>query len=142
MGSRNCACVPGPAVAAVARFARPGDGADDAGGGVYPADDVIQPVYHVHVAVGVNLQRIGLVERRRSRRAAVAGIALGPGAGDGGDNAGSGVHAADAMVHRLGDIQVPATSKAHMNGSLSSAAGAGPAVAGVAPSAGSRQRWR
>ena len=68
LGSRSPRLRTRPAVAARPGLARSRHGADDAGGGVNPADDVIQPVNHVHVAIAVHLQRIGLVERRGGSR--------------------------------------------------------------------------
>src|SRR5262249_47531437 len=65
-------------IAGVAWCPRPGHGSDDTCGGVDFTDGSVQPVDDVDVAVGVYLQRVGLVERRPCGRPAIAGVARYP----------------------------------------------------------------
>ena len=94
------------AVAAIGLLAVARNGGDSAGGCVDLAYHVVQPVDHVHIAVYVNLQRIGLVEGSLGRRTSVTGVPLGARSRNGDDDAGIPVDPAHAVVHRLGDIQV------------------------------------
>ena len=94
------------AVAAVAARPRAGKGGDDPGRGVHLADAVVASVRDVEVAVAVQRNPRGSVERRRCGRAAVAAVAARPRAGEGGDDPGRGVHLADAVVANVRDVEV------------------------------------
>src|SRR5438552_2749880 len=76
----------GPAVAPVARFAGSGHGGNDARRGIDFPHGGVQPVYDVDVTVGIDLERVQVVQGRLGCRAAVSGVALTPAARDGRDD--------------------------------------------------------
>src|SRR3989441_1007234 len=96
----------GPAVATVARFAGPSRRGDDARGGIDFADGGVQPVYDVDIAVGIDLERVQIVQGRLGCRTAVSGVALTPAARDGHDDAGILVDAADGVVAPVANVEV------------------------------------
>src|SRR5437773_2794157 len=97
---------PGAAVAAVARLARASHRGDDARGGFDFTDGGVQPVDDVDIAVGVDLERIQVIQGRRGCRAAVAGVALTPAARDGHDDARALADAADGVVAPVANVEV------------------------------------
>src|SRR5262249_4159812 len=97
---------PGAAIAAVARFTGSRHRGDDPAGGIDLADGGVQPVHDVDVAVGVDLERVQVVEGRLGGRAAISGVALTAAARDGGDDAGRLVDAADGVVAPVTDVEV------------------------------------
>ena len=74
--------------------------------GVDAAHAAVEPVGGIDIAGAVDDDAVGLVERRRDGRAAVAGIAGIAGAGDRRDDPGRGLDAADAVVERVREIQI------------------------------------
>src|SRR5262249_25776508 len=94
------------AIAGVARGTRPGHGGDDACGGVDFTDGGVQPVGDVDVAVGVYVQRVGLVERRPCGRPAIAGVARCPRPGYGGDRPCDLIDTAHAVVRCLCHVEM------------------------------------
>src|SRR5690606_27116812 len=93
----------GAAVAGVALDA-PGHGGDRPGR-IDAADAMVEGVGHVEGSVGRHVDTTRPVELGLGRRAAVAGEAGGAGAGDGLDGAG-GVDPPDAVVERVGHVEV------------------------------------
>src|SRR5207245_10088310 len=96
----------GAAVTTVAWFAGPSRRGDDARGGIDFADGGVQPVYDVDIAVGVDLERVQIVQGRLGGRTAISGVALTPAARDGHDDAGILVDAADGVVAPVANVEV------------------------------------
>ncbi len=81
-------------------------GVDQPGLGVDHAHAVVQRVGDVDVAVGRGGDRAGRVQRGLGRRLVVAVVAVLARSGDGGDDPGRSIDAADAVVVRVGDDQI------------------------------------
>src|SRR5262249_37035178 len=96
----------GAAVAAVALLAVARDRADEAALAVHFAHHRVEAVNDVQTPLRIDDDRVGLVQCRSGGGAAVAAIALLARAGGGGDPAGAQVDLADAVVERLGDVEV------------------------------------
>src|SRR2546425_12516240 len=96
----------GAAVPGVARFARPRHRGDDTAGGIDFADGGVQPVDDVDIAVGIDLERVQIIQGRRVCRAAVAGVALTPAARDGHDDARALADAADGVVAPVANVEL------------------------------------
>src|SRR5215471_18105782 len=94
------------AVASVARFAGAGDRGDDARAGVDLANGGVQAVDDVDVTVGIDLERIQVVQGRGDRGAAISRVALAPAARDGRDDARALVDSADGVVTPVGNVEV------------------------------------
>src|SRR5262245_4088800 len=94
------------AVAPVARFAGADDRGDDARAGIDLADSGVQPVDDVDVAVGIDLERIQVVQARGGCGAAVPRVALAPTSRDGRDDARPLVDSADGVVAPVGDVEI------------------------------------
>ena len=94
------------AVAARARRSGSGDGGNDAVRGIHLADDGVQPVHDIQVAIVRDVQGIGLIQGRLGGRAAVAAIAELAGSGDGGNQVAVAADAAYAVIHRFRHVQV------------------------------------
>ena len=77
------------------------------------ADAVIVGVGDEEVPAGVHARRHRAVQLGGGGRAAVAAVARGSVAGDGGDHAGSAIHLADAVVVSVGDEEVPGRVHRH-----------------------------
>ena len=94
----------GAAVAGVPFDAASGDGVDDAGCGVYPADASVMGVGHEQVALAITRDSHGVRgEGRFGRGAAVAKFARSA-SRDGGDDACGQVDPADAAVVYVGEV--------------------------------------
>src|SRR5262249_19717124 len=111
-------------------------GRDDPGLAVHLADDGVEPVDNVQVAVAVYRDGIGLVEGRLRRRPAVAPVALAAAAGDGGDGPRPAVDPPDAVVAGLRDVEVAGRVDVAVEGLIEAGFRRRPAVAGVALPAG------
>ena len=83
-----------------------GYGGDDAGGGVDAADAMVGGVGEVEVAGGVDGEAVRKGESGGGGGAVVSGEGWSAGTGDGGDDAGGGVDAADAVVVGVGEVEV------------------------------------
>ena len=83
-----------------------GDGGDDVGGGGDFADAVIAGVGEVEIIVAVEGDGSWEIELGGDGGGVVSGEARGASAGDGGDDAGGGVDAADSVVMGVGDVKV------------------------------------
>ena len=88
------------------RNAGAGNRSEDAGGEVELADAVVVSVGEVEMVGCVQRKTLRGVERSGDGGAIVAREALHAIAGDGGDEAGDGVDAADAVVRRLGKVEI------------------------------------
>ena len=95
-----------------------GDGGDDAGGCVDTADAVVGGVGQVEVAGGVEGQAVREGEGCVSCGGAVTGVARCAGAGDGGDDAGGGVDAANAVVVGVSEVEVAGGVKGEAGGGI------------------------
>src|SRR5262245_243585 len=94
------------AVASVARFAGADDRGDAARAGIDLADSGVQPVDDVDVAVGIDLERIQVVQGRGDCGAAISRVALAPAARDGRDDARALLDSTDGVVAPVGDVEV------------------------------------
>ena len=83
-----------------------GDGGDDAGDGVDAADALVGGVREVKVSAGVEGEAVREGEGGAGRSGGVAGKGWSAGTSDGGDYAGGGVDAADAVVVGVGEVEV------------------------------------
>ena len=132
--------VAGPAVAAVAGVAVAGDGDDVAGRLHHLADAIVVAFGDEEVAAGVHGHAVRVVEFGGGGRPAVAAVAEGAGAGDGGDVAGGLDHFANAVVVGVGDEDVAAAVHGGPEGEVQRGRGGGAAVAVVAGAAGAGDR--
>src|SRR5205085_2533059 len=73
---------------------------------LHAADAVVECVADVKRAIGCDRDAVRAVELRRPRRAAVTAAANLAVAGDRGDDASRGVHAADRLVLSIDDVEV------------------------------------
>src|SRR4029453_7873003 len=96
----------GAAVAAVARLAGPSHRGDDARGGIDFADGGVQPVDDVDIAVGVDLERIQVIQGCLGCRAAIAGVPLTPPARDGHYEARALADTANGVVAPVANVEV------------------------------------
>ena len=96
------------AVAAEAAVRPPRRRGDIARGGVHLADAVVERIGDIEIARPVHRYALGRAEPRRCRcrRAAVAADAGSPASREGGDIPRGSIHLADAVVIRIGDIEV------------------------------------
>ena len=94
------------AAAARSRRSGSGNGRNHAARRIHLADDGIQAVHNVQVAIVRDVQGIGLVQGRPRGGSAVAAITEFAGPGDGVDHAGVAVNSAHAVIHRFRHIQV------------------------------------
>src|SRR5262249_20551681 len=131
-GSVGClAAVAGEVLLAIARH-----GSDDAGLAVNLADHGVEAIDDVEVSVLVHGAGVGLVDGGVGRLVAVAGVAFLARAGDGGDDAGLEIDLANAVVHRLGDVEMAAVIDIAMERLAEGCLAGRAAVAGVAALAG------
>ena len=107
VGSFSSAAVAWTVIAAVACGPIAGDGGDHAGGKIHLADPVVVGVGDEEVPGGVHRDTCGVVQFGGGGLAAIAAVAWGPIAGDGGDHAGGVIHLADPVVAGVGDEEVP-----------------------------------
>ena len=93
---------------------------DIARGGVHLADAVVERIGDIEIARPVHRYALGRAEPRRCRcrRAAVAAEAGSPASREGGDIARRGIHLADAVVIRIGDIEVARPVHRHAVGAV------------------------
>ena len=104
MGRGDLGTGSGAAVAGVPLDAASGDGVDDLGDGVYPADASVMGVGHEQVTRAITRNTHGVRgERRVGRGSAVAEVACSP-TRHGGDDAGGQVDLANAAVAYVGEV--------------------------------------
>ena len=108
---RSRAAVPAAAVSPISRDR------GDHSRSVHLADAVVVPIGDVQVAQTVRRHAGGAVQLRRNGRAAVPAEAARPVARHRGDHPRS-VHLADAVVARIGDVQVARAVQRHATGSV------------------------
>ena len=95
-------------------------------------NDVVAGINDQEIAGGSRNRAGWIIQFRGGGRAAVAAVARGAVAGDGGDHAGGEVDLADCVVAAVGDEEVSLRVEGDACGAWSSAAVAGPAIAAVA----------
>ncbi len=115
-----------------------GESADGAGFHVYGADDVVADVADEEVAVGSELDAVGLFELGGCGGAFVAGVAGFSGAGDGGDDVGFPVDFANGVVGHIDNEEVAVSVEPDFVWKVEGGFGGGATVAGVAFLSGAR----
>ena len=125
------AAEPGRAVA--------GEGRDDARAAVDPANTMIMPVGDIDVCGIVDRDAVGLVETGTSGRTAIPGIAGLAAAGAGRDHTGARVDAPNAMVERVGKIEIAVRVEPDVERAVQQGPRRRPAIAGIAFLAGSHR---
>ena len=101
-------------------------------GGIHKPDAMVRCIGDVEVAIGVygyTCGEIQLCVRGRARIATVAPIAEDIGrspTGDGGDDAGLGIHSPDAVVVKIGDVEVAGCVQGDAFGGQSGVCGRSP----------------
>ena len=103
------------------------------GGGVDAANAVVPDVADQEPALGVEGDAVGAPEHRLDGGAAVPGETGLTGAGDGGDDAGDGVHPAHHVAVALDDVEMARAVELDLVRHVQGGLGGGTAVAVVAP---------
>src|SRR5581483_9184736 len=117
------------AIAGVGGDAGAGEGRDDAVGGAHRTHDVVVLVGDVEVARGIERDGDGEVEGGLRRGAVVAAVAGAAVPGDGRDDAGRGIDAANAVVELIGDVEAAGAIDGEAEQSGERGLGGGAAIA-------------
>lgn len=108
------------------------EGADGAGFHVHGADDMVADVADEEVAIGSELDAVGLFELGGCGGAFVTGVAGFSGAGDGGDDVGFPVDFANGVVGHVDDEEIAVAVEPDFVGEVKGRLGGGATVAGIA----------
>src|SRR5882762_3744967 len=93
-------------IAAEGKLPVAGNGGNGSGGSIHATDAAIVGVGNEEVAVGVQGDSVGMVQRGSRGRAAIPAKGKSTVAGDGGYDAGGSIYAADAPILRVGDEEI------------------------------------
>src|SRR5439155_14743476 len=104
---------------------------DDSGSGVHAADPAVVGVGDEEVAVGVQCNARGVIQRSSGGKAAIPAEGKSTIAGDSGNDSSGSIHAADAAVLRVGDEEIAVGIQGDFAREIQPGAGGRTAVAAI-----------